>query len=100
MEVGHGRHGYRRGGAAARDALLVTSIHTFGVVRSANGEDLLPKELCVFGRTFGRGDEEIVWESVSVGKIFGGVIEGKDVEDDAGVSCCHHCGGRVGMWFQ
>lgn len=26
-------------------------------------------------------------------KILGGVIEGKDVEDDAGVSCCHRYGG-------
>lgn len=60
---------------------------------SANGDCLLPNELGVFGRTFEGGDEQSVWESVSVGKILGGVIEAKDVENDAGVSYCHRCGG-------
>lgn len=30
-------------------------------------------------------------------KILGGVIEGKDVEDDAGVSCCHRYGPLIVM---
>lgn len=57
VKVGHGRHGYRRGRAAARDALLVTSNQTFGVVRSANGGGMLPKEVCIFGCIFEVGVE-------------------------------------------
>lgn len=30
---------------------------------------------------------------MGVGEILGGVIEAMDVENDAGVSCCHRWGG-------
>lgn len=45
VEVGQRRHRYRRGRVAARDALLVTSIQTFGIVCLANDDGLLSKEL-------------------------------------------------------
>lgn len=66
----------------------MTSNHTFGVVRSADGGGMLPKEVCVFGRIFEVGAEQSVWESVGVGEILGGAIE-------AGVSCCHRYGGGI-----
>lgn len=62
---------------------------TFGVVRSANGGGLLPKDVCVFGWILELGAEQSVWESVGVGEILGRAIEAKDIENDAGVSCCH-----------
>ncbi len=62
---------------------------------------MLPKEVCVFGRIFEVGAEQSVWESVGVGEILGGAIEAKDIENDAGVSCCHrYGGGRGGCCFE
>lgn len=60
---------------------------------------MLPKEVCVFGRIFEVGAEQSVWESVGVGEILGGAIEAKDIENDAGVSCCHRygVGGNVAL---
>lgn len=71
---------------------FVTSNHTFGVVPSANGGGMLPEEVCVFWRIFAVGAEQSVWESVGVGEILGEILETKDVENDAGISCCHRCG--------
>lgn len=71
----------------------MASDHTFGIVRSANDGDLLPKDVCVFRCILEVGAEQSVWESVGVGEILGGAIEAKDIENDAGVSCCHRYGG-------
>lgn len=53
---------------------------------------MLPKDVCIFWRISTAGAEQSVWESVGVGEILGEVIETKDVEKDAGISCCHCCG--------
>lgn len=78
--------------------------YTFVVVQSAKDGGLLPKDVYLFGRNIfevGVGAEQSVWENVGVGEIFGGAIGVKDIENDAGVSCCHRyvmVGGGRGGW--
>lgn len=50
----------------------------------------------VFGRIFEVKAEQSAWESVGVGGILREAIEAKNVENDAGVFCCHRCGGASG----